>query len=96
MVSPDGWSRTRKEAIAALPTLLSYDRRAVRRRFEERFSARRMAKDYVSTYRDLLAIPTGKNKAHTGRPRYINLIGGNGLAPASIDAPPLALFEEGG
>ncbi len=84
-----------EEAIAALPAILSYDRRAVRQRFEERFSARRMAKDYVSTYRDLLAIPMAKDKANTGRPRYINLIGGNGLAPVSIDAPRLALFEEG-
>jgi hypothetical protein len=84
-----------EEAIAALPALLSYDRRAVRQRFEERFSARRMAKDYVSSYRNLLAVPTAKDKAHTGRPRYINLIGGNGLAPVPIDAPPLALFEEG-
>jgi glycosyltransferase involved in cell wall biosynthesis len=84
-----------EEAIAALPALLSYDRRAVRKRFEERFSARRMAEDYVSTYRDLLTIQTAKDKAHTGRPRYINLIGSNGLVPVSIDAPPLALFEEG-
>jgi hypothetical protein len=74
---------------------LSYDRRAVRKRFEERFSARRMAEDYVSTYRDFLTIQTAKDKAHTGRPRYINLIGSNGLVPVSIDAPPLALFEEG-
>ena len=40
-----------EEAIAALPEILSYDRRAVRRRFEDRFTATRMAKDYVSTYR---------------------------------------------
>jgi glycosyltransferase involved in cell wall biosynthesis len=77
------------EAISALPALLSYDRRAVRKRFEERFSAGRMAKEYVSTYRDLLAIPTTTEKAHAGRPRY------NGLAPILTDAPPFALFEEG-
>ena len=82
-------------AIAALPAILSYDRRAVRQRFEDRFSARRMAKDYVSTYRDLLAIPSAKDKAHIGRPRHIDLNGGNGLAPVSIDEPPLALFEAG-
>jgi glycosyltransferase involved in cell wall biosynthesis len=33
-----------EEAIAALPVLLSYDRRSVRRRFEERFTATRMAR----------------------------------------------------
>jgi glycosyltransferase involved in cell wall biosynthesis len=42
------------EAVAALPQVLALDRRAVRRRFEERFSASRMAKDYVSLYRGQL------------------------------------------
>jgi hypothetical protein len=50
-----------EEAIAALPTILSYGRRAVRQRFEERLTVRqrfeerltatRMAKDYVGTDR---------------------------------------------
>src|ERR1700726_4113352 len=44
-----------EEAIAAMPEILAYDRRTVRRRFEERFAATRMAKDYVTTYRRLLA-----------------------------------------
>src|SRR5271170_7264467 len=82
-----------EEAIAALPALLTYDRRAVRQRFEERFTATRMAKDYVSTYRGLLAIPTSNGKAHTARPRHINLNGGNGLTPTALDEPPLALVE---
>jgi glycosyltransferase involved in cell wall biosynthesis len=42
------------EAMLALPEVIALDRRAVRRRFEERFSATRMAKDYVSLYRKLL------------------------------------------
>ena len=37
-------------AVARLPTL---SRAAVRRRFEQRFTARRMAEDYVSVYRSL-------------------------------------------
>jgi glycosyltransferase involved in cell wall biosynthesis len=45
---------TMEEAIVALPEVLALDRRAVRRRFEERFSAARMAKDYISVYRALL------------------------------------------
>ena len=57
-----------EEAIAALPEILSYDRRAVRQRFEERFTATRMAKDYVSTYRQLLRIRTSNGKTRT-RPR---------------------------
>src|ERR1700756_2108473 len=35
------------EAIAALPEVLSYDRRAVRERFQERFTGTRMAGNYV-------------------------------------------------
>ena len=45
---------TVEDAVRMLPNVLSLDRRAVRRRFEERFSVRRMARDYVDTYRALL------------------------------------------
>ncbi|MGB7041130.1 MAG: glycosyltransferase family 4 protein [Xanthobacteraceae bacterium] len=75
------------EALAALPAMLSYNRRAVRQRFEERFTAARMAKGYVSIYRQLLM----KHKSSTGpRPRALN--GGNGV---SIDNPIPAVFELG-
>jgi glycosyltransferase involved in cell wall biosynthesis len=43
-----------EEAVQAIPELLALDRRAVRRRFEERFSAARMAADYVRVYRAML------------------------------------------
>jgi glycosyltransferase involved in cell wall biosynthesis len=46
-----------EEAVQVLPQLLSLDRRTVRQRFEERFSATRMAKDYLSVYRALLERP---------------------------------------
>jgi glycosyltransferase involved in cell wall biosynthesis len=42
---------TMAQAIDALPAVLALDRRAVRRTFEERFSATRMAKDYLQVYR---------------------------------------------
>jgi glycosyltransferase involved in cell wall biosynthesis len=45
---------TTEQAVSALPQVLALDRRAVRRRFEKRFSATRMANDYVSVYRKLL------------------------------------------
>lgn len=48
---------TEDEAVRVLPSVLSIDRRAVRRRFEERFSASRMARDYLSVYRSLLRQP---------------------------------------
>jgi glycosyltransferase involved in cell wall biosynthesis len=43
-----------EDGIGALPHVMALDRRAVRQRFEERFSATRMAKDYVGIYRSLL------------------------------------------
>jgi glycosyltransferase involved in cell wall biosynthesis len=46
---------TVEEAIAALPAVLTLDRKKVRQRFEQRFSATRMALDYVDVYRSLLA-----------------------------------------
>jgi glycosyltransferase involved in cell wall biosynthesis len=46
-----------EEAVQVLPQLLSLDRRTVRQRFEERFSATRMAKDYLSLYHALLERP---------------------------------------
>jgi len=43
-----------EEATFMLPRVMALDRRAVRRRFEERFTATRMAKDYVRVYDSLL------------------------------------------
>jgi glycosyltransferase involved in cell wall biosynthesis len=48
---------TMPEAVARLPEALALDRRAVRRRFEERFTATRMAKDYLQVYRSLFKRP---------------------------------------
>ena len=41
------------EAVAAVSRLAKLDRAAIRRRFEERFTAERMARDYVQLYRQL-------------------------------------------
>jgi glycosyltransferase involved in cell wall biosynthesis len=42
------------EAVAAIPHAKALDRTAIRRRFEERFSAPRMARDYVALYNEIL------------------------------------------
>ena len=42
------------DAVAAIPRVVALDRAAVRARFEERFSAERMARDYVEIYRNLV------------------------------------------
>jgi glycosyltransferase involved in cell wall biosynthesis len=48
---------TMEEAVSTLPQVLALDRHAVRRRFEERFSVTRMAKNYLHLYRSLLRQP---------------------------------------
>jgi glycosyltransferase involved in cell wall biosynthesis len=78
------------EAVAVLPEILSYDRRAVRQRFEDRFTSTRMAKDYVGTYGRLL-----KTRTSGARLRQLALNGGNRLAHISIEKPFVALFEAG-
>ena len=49
--------RSLDEACAALPDMLRLDRRAVRARFEARFSAGRMARDYLAIYERLALAP---------------------------------------
>src|SRR5262252_3867512 len=47
-----------EQAVQVLPRVLSLDRRQVRRRFEQRFTAGRMAKDYIEVYRSVLKRPS--------------------------------------
>jgi hypothetical protein len=82
-----------EEAVAALPEILSYARRAVRQRFEDRFTATRMAKDYVSTYRQSLKGRRSGGEMRGFRPRQLHLKGSDGLTPVSIKKPLPALFE---
>jgi glycosyltransferase involved in cell wall biosynthesis len=49
--------RTMDEAIRMLPQVLALDRQSVRQRFEQRFSATRMTRDYDQVYRSLLKRP---------------------------------------
>ena len=42
------------EAVAAVDEVAAFDRAAVRRRFEERFSAERMADDYLAVYAQVI------------------------------------------
>jgi glycosyltransferase involved in cell wall biosynthesis len=45
---------TLDEAVRAVPGVLALDRKAIRRRFEERFSSIRMTKDYLRLYRSMV------------------------------------------
>jgi glycosyltransferase involved in cell wall biosynthesis len=49
---------TMDEAMARLPEVLALDRQRVRSVFDSRFSAARMARDYVSVYEDLIGART--------------------------------------
>src|SRR5262245_20514578 len=69
---------TEEEAVEALSGLLSFDRGAVRRRFEERFSATRMAKDYLSVYRTLRRKRTTSVENQSRVSLRLEHIGGNG------------------
>ncbi|HEX5931018.1 MAG TPA: glycosyltransferase family 4 protein [Methyloceanibacter sp.] len=66
---------TFEEAVAKLPQIVKLDRRKVRQRFEKRFSARRMANDYLRVYQSLV------RPSRVGQPRQpvsgqtINLTG---------------------
>jgi hypothetical protein len=50
---------TMDEAVMMLPRVMELDPRAVRRRFEQRFSSILMATDYVAVYRSLPAVHIG-------------------------------------
>jgi hypothetical protein len=53
------------EAVAAIRRLGEFDRLRARRRFEQRFTVERVAREYVDTYRRLLAArrPKGETAA---------------------------------
>jgi len=61
---------TMEEAVAALPRVLALDRHKIRIRFDERFTAARMARDYVNVYRSLLrpTAPLDHGAADTRHP----------------------------
>src|SRR5262245_32484632 len=53
---------TLDQAIDTLERVLALDRRGVRRRFEERFSVARMARDYVKVYERLIGEVSGREE----------------------------------
>ncbi len=73
---------TMDEAVMMLPRVIALDRRAVRRRFEQRFSSARMATDYVAVYRSLLERPAVSERETTvplPRPVLEAKLNGRGL-----------------
>jgi glycosyltransferase involved in cell wall biosynthesis len=73
---------TVNEAVMMLPRVIALDRRAVRRRFEQRFSSVLMANDYVAVYRSLLKRPSLSERETTvpmRRPVLERKLNGHGL-----------------
>jgi glycosyltransferase involved in cell wall biosynthesis len=78
------------QAVRMLPQVLALDRRAVRRRFEQRFSSARMATDYVALYRSLLKQPSmSVREAALPMPRPVLETERNGQGPHGDPAPRL-------
>jgi glycosyltransferase involved in cell wall biosynthesis len=55
------------EAVAASDRLSQLSRCAIRRRFEERFTARRMAREYLVVYRSLIEFEALRSRAAIAR-----------------------------
>jgi hypothetical protein len=74
------------EAIRVLPEVMRLDRRAVRRRFEERFSATRMANEYLDVYHDVQrgAKPLPAQSDTALSPNVVRLKRGNGAQHHAI------------
>jgi glycosyltransferase involved in cell wall biosynthesis len=73
---------TVNEAVMMLPRVIALDRRAVRQRFEQRFSSVLMANDYVAVYRSLLKRSSLSEREATvpmRRPVLENKLNGQGL-----------------
>jgi glycosyltransferase involved in cell wall biosynthesis len=58
---------TADEAIATLPHVIALDRRKVRWRFEQHFTAARMAQDYLRVYQSLLSNSCSRESTSRGR-----------------------------
>jgi hypothetical protein len=70
------------DAVMTLPRMMELDRRAVRRRFEQRFSSARMATDYIALYRSLLKRPSISERETTvSMPRPVSEKKLNGQGP---------------
>jgi glycosyltransferase involved in cell wall biosynthesis len=79
-------------ALAAVARLADIPRDGVRRRFEQRFTAARMAEDYLDIYRKLIAGAPLRPRLHNMLDRWARRA--NGTAPASALRPPRPIAAE--
>ncbi|QIG98127.1 glycosyltransferase family 4 protein [Bradyrhizobium sp. 6(2017)] len=74
------------EAVRAIPELLGLDRIAIRLRFEERFSAARMASHYVKIYQKMLRARAASQLQLSALKASFSVANEHGLEPASFPA----------
>jgi glycosyltransferase involved in cell wall biosynthesis len=72
------------EAVRAIPELLALDRRAIRVRFEERFSAARMASNYVKIYQKMLRTHAASQLQLSALTASSAVANGHGLEASSL------------
>ena len=75
------------EAVCRIGSVLALDRGQVRRRFEERFTASRMTRDYLGIYVALVEKRAGTPKAHAGLRHVANGADGAAERPAAPGLP---------
>ena len=56
-----------EDAVAAIKRIHRLDRHRIRQRFEDRFTARRMAQDCVRSYRILMSAAQARQRPRRGR-----------------------------
>jgi glycosyltransferase involved in cell wall biosynthesis len=76
--------KTFEESLLALPDVMQLDRRKVRRRFEKRFSASRMAQDYVKIYHRQLIQSRSDRHARSAGGETVRVNGDGILADAGL------------
>jgi glycosyltransferase involved in cell wall biosynthesis len=59
-----------REAVAAAHQLPRLSRGAIRRRFEERFTAKRMAREYLVVYRSLIEFEALRSRGAVARTSF--------------------------
>ena len=74
------------EAVAAIGRIHRLDRRRIRERFDQRFTARRMAEDYVDGYRMLASMPA-RPKRRSTLPITLRSVQRSGAAVAAASDP---------
>jgi glycosyltransferase involved in cell wall biosynthesis len=73
-----------EEAIRAVKPTTQLDRKAVRRQFQQRFTARRMANDYIRLYQDIIAQRVGTHVIPMSRALASRKLARSGYAGAAV------------